>query len=807
MITKFELIKNLAVFRDFNWDSEVLKTDGSVAEFSHINILYERNYSGKTTLSRLLRAAQTGILSDKYDRPEFKIQLKDGNEINHTNYQSSHELVRVFNEDFVRENLKFITNPDEHIEPFALIGDDNIKIEGEIEVLRNKIGIATEGNETGLTAQLVSAAKDLSVANTPHKNAASKLDNQLKDKATGRENGIKYKPERYGDQNYTKPKLETDISSVLAEDYVYLTDAQIKEYENLIDEKTKDPIPPLSSTFLTFGDLSSETPLLVTKKVGVADKIKELAKDAVLNRWVRDGKSLHKDKRENCAFCGNTITEDRWAQLDKHFDEESDSLEKNIDALLLKIKKEAEAVAKGFGISNDLFYAKFHDRLDALSTDYARDSRLYIGALEELATQLKSRKADIINAKEYDEKVDHSEKLQLIWTSYETLRTESNAFTGSLTKEQKKSKAALRLHEVNNFASTIKYTEQINNIEELAEALKATKQTCDQLAASIQQKRTLIEAKKREMHDEEKGAIKVNEYLTHFFGHKFLSLEAKENEEDESENKSIRFEVIRDEQKAYHLSEGECRLLAFCYFLAKLEDVETSGTKPIIWIDDPISSLDANHIFFAFSLLHEEIVSRGRFKQIFVSTHNLDFLKYLKRLRGKILNHNQRMQDYGQRFFVVERAWKKSSIKLMPEYLKEYVTEFNYLFHQIYKCSKIESVTDDNYQTFYNFSNNARKFLEIFLYYKYPHGTKDRAGNIYIENLTKFFGNQPIPAVLTNRINNEYSHLAGGFERGANPIDAPEMKQVATLIIARLREDSDQFDAFLSSIGETEGNN
>ena len=59
MITKFELIKNLAVFRDFNWDSEVLKTNGSVAEFSHINILYGRNYSGKTTLSRLLRVVQS----------------------------------------------------------------------------------------------------------------------------------------------------------------------------------------------------------------------------------------------------------------------------------------------------------------------------------------------------------------------------------------------------------------------------------------------------------------------------------------------------------------------------------------------------------------------------------------------------------------------------------------------------------------------------------------------------------------------------------------------------------------------------
>ena len=32
--------------------------------------------------------------------------------------------------------------------------------------------------------------------------------------------------------------------------------------------------------------------------------------------------------------------------------------------------------------------------------------------------------------------------------------------------------------------------------------------------------------------------------------------------------------------------------------MAKLDDVTTSGQKPIIWIDDPISSLDSNHIYF-----------------------------------------------------------------------------------------------------------------------------------------------------------------------------------------------------------------
>lgn len=804
MITKFKTIKNLAVFRDFNWDSEVVKPDGSVIEFNHINILYGRNYSGKTTLSRILRAMETGTISDKYENPEFSVQFDDSSEIDQTNYQSNPILVRVFNEDFVRDNLKFITNPDDNIEPFALIGDDNIKLEGEIETLNNEIGSATEGAETGLRAKLVIAEADKKAANTAHQNASSTLERQLGEKATGRGNGIKYNSARFGDQNYTKPKLKMDISLVQAAEYAPLTDTRIIEHEDLIREKAKLPIPTLSESALTFDKLSAEVELLVTKKVGTSDKIEELVIDAILNRWVKDGKELHKEKRENCAFCGNTIEKARWAQLDKHFDEESELLERDIDVLVLKIEKEEKTIDEGFSVDSNLFYRRFHEKLNALLAEYATSSKLYLEALESLNSQLKERKANIINAKKFVENVNHSGKLQAIWTNYEELRTESNTFTNQVGKEQLKSKESLRLHEVHSFASTIKYEEQLTNIEQLKDKLGRKSEIRDKIANSIRGKLALIETKKRQMNDEEKGAIKVNEYLNHFFGHKFLSLEAKESDDGESGNKCIRFEVIRDGKKAYHLSEGECSLLAFCYFLARLEDVETSGTKPIIWIDDPISSLDANHIFFAFSLLHDKIVSQGCFKQLFVSTHNLDFLKYLKRLNGKFQNHNQNLQSYEKRFFVVERAWNDSSIKVMPDYLKEYVTEFNYLFHQIYKCSQMEFVTDANYQAFYNFPNNARKFLEIFLYYKYPHGTKDRNGTIQLENLTKFFRNRPIPAVLTNRINNEYSHLAGCFERGANPIEVPEMKQVASLIIDRLREDPYQFKAFLSSIGEIE---
>lgn len=162
---------------------------------------------------------------------------------------------------------------------------------------------------------------------------------------------------------------------------------------------------------------------------------------------------------------------------------------------------------------------------------------------------------------------------------------------------------------------------------------------------------------------------------------------------------------MRDGKRAYHLSEGECSLIAFCYFMAKLDDIETKETNPIIWIDDPISILDGNHIFFVYNLIATQIADKGDFKQLFISTHNLDFLKYLKRLNGKFLKTDK---DCPKAYFLIARKGKQSSIQPMPKYMKEYVTEFNYLFQEIYKCSCIETVDDTNYSKSINAHRSTR---------------------------------------------------------------------------------------------------
>lgn len=455
---------------------------------------------------------------------------------------------------------------------------------------------------------------------------------------------------------------------------------------------------------------------------------------------MNEGRTHHKGKREKCAFCDNFISENRWQELEKHFDEESDQLEKDIDTLINMIDMEKNMTDSALFIDKAKFYSNFHNQLDELVTVQKSAVDNYRHSLDALTSQLEARKKDILNQKPFEGPLDTSNDLVAVWKSYEEIRAESDSFATSLNAEQMKAKEALRLKEVSDYLITIRYQEQVATIDSLKIKCDESEKEKSRIDGKITQKEEIVMSKKRELNDEEKGAKKVNEYLNNFFGHQFLTLEARKEEIPGAVSKRIRFEVIRDGKKAYHLSEGECSLLAFCYFLAKLDDIDTRDSKPIIWIDDPISSLDSNHIFFVYSLLSQEVIERQAHSQLFISTHNLDFLKFLKRLPGAYQSEQRKEKKKRYQHFLVERRHGRSVLRLMPKYLKEYVTEFNYLFHRIYKCAAIDSIDDSNYTTFYNFANNARKFFEIYLYYKYPDEGMTEA------TLSRFFDQKRIPA-------------------------------------------------------------
>lgn len=788
MIEKFSRIKGVGVFDDFSWNSSVRARNGVVLNFKKINIIYGRNYSGKTTLSRVVRGLDIGTLPEEFDSPEIEIVFSDGTAVTNLNLSEHQHGVRVFNDDFVRQHLKFIFDPEEDVEAFAILGKDNNLIESEIEMLSNELGSNEEGSETGLYKSLKRASDDLRSEETKLKDVEEALSGRIRQKAIDRRVGIKYRSDRFGDQNYTTGKLQTELDFVTGKEYSVPTNDKLARAEKLLGETTKAEIPRFMFPQLRFAAIEATARRLLTKKITESERIEELLVDATLHRWVNEGRSLHRDKREKCAFCGNPISEDRWRQLENHFDEESEELENEINDALKLVDDESTKLSNAFAFELADFYSIFHDRLRNLNGQFKEVSGQYIASLELLGDQLKSRLDAILLPREIDPPLDVSPRLLELFDALEKNRIESNQYSANLKKDQTDAREALRLKEVFDFSETVGYSAETEKIKKLRESVGRKKDHRDSVLASIRQKESLIDSKRRQLNDEEEGARKVNELLRQYFGHDSISLEAIETPLDESqEEKQVRFEIKRYGKKAHHLSEGECSLIAFCYFMARLQDSDTLGQKPIIWIDDPISSLDNNHVFFLFSIIRSQIVDADAFEQLFVSTHSLEFLKYLKRLG----------ESHDRRYLLVQRNDRFAELRRMPKYLKEFVTEFNYLFSQINQCANIDEITDKNYTTFYSFGNNARKFLEIYLYYRFPDAPYG------LDKLKRFFGDKPIPAVLTDRINNEYSHLAASFERGAIPVDAPEMKSAAKLIIERIKEiDRQQYDALIRSLAE-----
>ncbi|MDC6406320.1 MULTISPECIES: AAA family ATPase [Maribacter] len=791
MIKKFKSINNLAVFQNFDWDSTMRDSGNNVVLFKLINIFYGRNYSGKTTLSRIVRALETGNLSDKYENPEFEVSITDVADGTPTNLTAHGKKIRVFNEDFVKANLRFIVNPDESIAPFAIIGG-NATIEAEIQALKNELGVKENPEEeidaTGFYLELKNASLRATTALQAYQTANNSLNDQLRYKATNNPNGIKYKSDKFGDQNYNITKLLSDVKTVSDTSFQPLTDQEVTAKLNLLNESTNANIPEIEKPTFDLNTLNRKAKELVTKSISNSNKIEQLLKDAILNRWVKEGRQLHKDKLEKCSFCGNDISQERWNALESHFDEESEKLEKEIDSLISETENSIRKIETILVIDKNLFYSKFHSDLDTLIEEREQAIDVLKSDLNTIKEKLVERKDDLLNSKSYNDVTDNSKLLEDCWKKYETFRTEANEYSSSLETEQTKAKKLLRLREVSDFTTDIQFSTVKARVQSLKDTSDAETQSKNDVEEKIKRQIAQIEAKERLMNDEEKGAIKVNEYLNNFFGHDFLTLQALEDT-DEFGGKKIKFEIVRNGNKAHHLSEGESSLIAFCYFMAKLEDVETKGSKPIIWIDDPISSLDSNHIFFVYSLINAEIFTSQEYEQIFISTHNLDFLKYLKRLPSA-LNKNH------CNYFLISRENEISKITLMPRYLKDYVTEFNFLFHQIYQCSIAETDDENQHNLYYNFGNNTRKFLEAFLYYKYPNTIKQ------VDKLTKFFGNNRQASIMTDRINNEFSHLEGLFERSMTPIDIPEMKKTAEFILDKIKEkDNEQYEALLSSIG------
>ena len=784
-------IANFGSFSGFRWKTAV-REGQTVSEFRRLNILFGRNYSGKTTLSRIFRSFEVGRMPENYQGLDFEIAV--GSQTLTREHLGSHHLdIRVYNTDFVSENLSFLVDSAEgEIKPFAIIGSENKKIEERIREIERELGDV--GQKTGKRYELGRIRQDYQNKEKEAGDAEKALENRLRRYAND-----EIKPNRlFGYPGYDIRAIKKDVKSVENEPANILNEIQIREKQDILGEK---PLPSIhigvsfNPGFKTFCQSSVE---IIAAEIKPSEPIQELLNDSLLQSWVRDGMDYHRNRRSACGFCGQVLPRNLWERLDAHFSEESLNLEDAIKKQIEAVESEISSLSGIVLPEKESFYASVRSSFEEIEDKFRKAISDYEEEGKKLLRELRARQKDIFNPRQCPDYKDFSDRISNCIDELNNVIKRNDEKTKSLSKDQETARKELRLNAVAGFIKQIDLSGEKEKVTGLSNEAGEIKDASDSLEGEVKKLEKERDDLQTKLRDEKKGAEKVNEYLNHFFGLDGLRLVA---EEDEAESK-YKFRIMRGDQPAYNMSEGERSLVSFCYFMAKLEDTETEGKEPIIYIDDPVSSLDSNHIFFVFSLIESVLAkpeknsdgsNRYRYKQLFISTHNLDFLKYLKRLSAPRENKG------GTEFFLVEKEETSSNLRLMPRYLKDYQTEFIYLFHQIYKCRDAKA-SEDNHQMFYSLANNLRKFLEAYLFYKYPHIENK---NDKLERLRKFFGDDVTATALTNRINNELSHLEDIFDRSMRPIDIPELPKVASFVLDTIRrKDEEQYDSLLRSIGE-----
>lgn len=773
MIKKITNI-NCASYKNYTWGN-------SLENFKNINIFYGHNGAGKTMLSRIMRCFEQQKLNQDYEKMTFEIEF-DGKKFSQDDIQSANLPLVVYNKDFINDNLRFLINgkKDGSIKSFSsmVIGEDNSKIFEEIETLKeseNNLNLQIENvqNQCNQLQYEITIKNDIT-------------NERLRERAKHIRTILEI-----SQSSYTIKYIQNDINTIINKQNFHqniLSTHENKKLINMLKEEAKNTLSfNVKFEIEKFSKLVNDSKILIETKLIAKQEIENN-----LRKWLEEGLKQH-ENAQKCHFCGGELSANRlqWL-LDNLSDDKKDELLNNISNQLAQLRnfyKDIQEIVNFLTRQNsDDFYLDLKDEYESKRQTSIEFSKAILSQIKNIDEVLHEKELDLYKDITFNISADYSQMLGDALMKIEQIYADNNKKIQNLQAEKQNAKNKIKLHEISTLLRDIRYfqtqdeiKQKIKNIEKLSSEKDAKLRQIKYIKEQISHKKALISS-------EQAGAEKINKYLKSNFGNSALEFRAIE------ENKA-EFKIYRNGIEADNLSEGECSLVGFCYFMAKLQNADK---KSVVWIDDPISSLDSNHIFFIFSLIDSELFENKdlKFKQLFISTHNLDFLKYLKKLKS--------VSNKKANLYIIEKNENGSQIKYMPKFLKNYTTEFNYLFEQIYNHKNIDETKDEDTKTtlVYNFGNNLRKFLEIYLFFKYP--TEKSFGAEVIEQFFKSDSDKTIQ-ILINRYANEFSHLREILERGMKPLDIPESKKIAEFVLKTIKQkDPEQFKALCESIEKSD---
>ena len=616
-------IKDFGCYKDYKQHSQL--GIGNDFNDGRVNIFYGRNYSGKSTYSKIFQSIELKQLPEKYGDIDFEIKLANQTLIK-SNEIATHTLpidCKVFNQRFIDDNI-YLHN-DNKLNSFQIsIGSDINEVLKKIEDIRlNEIKPRNE--------KLSQIESDIIEKQKKNKISKDSLDSNLRTTASKIKNfknpsvvvGNKYDirdiKEEFEKHSGHFPILPSqDDKDAAVELQKKVEQAKTRILEENIRKPQKIDLVSLDSTF-NFTLFLENTNNLLTKVVTVSNILDEYKNSPDKINWIKLGVDIHGENPEKCVFCGNSIDGDFIKNLKLAFSDELSSLENELALQYNRIKSEIQKLDSIPNISKEDYFNDSAADIQNINRDIkiTIDNRRRV--LETLKSKILEKQRDIFSKFEINDLnwVDFSEIQVQIDSLYDDTIEQIEQFEDRKTK----SIDFLRRYYIVKKFPISEFTKLSNEVDKLEEDINEKSEEQKKITEEKEKIEQDIIELEGSLKSESEAVKRINIILQNSLAHSEISLKSVDDEE------GIYFEVSRNEERAYNLSEGEKSLIAFAYYIARLESLSTEEkSKTILFIDDPVSSLDENNIFYIYNLIFC-LLDKDEFLQYFLSTHNLYSVK------------------------------------------------------------------------------------------------------------------------------------------------------------------------------------
>lgn len=584
----------------------------SLGPLARINFVFGPNGSGKTSISRQFYAAR--------ESPDLASWA-----------DTERPVVHVFNRDYVDRTFA----PERDLEGVFVLGEQSAEAQTKRESLRDDraklkakisqhtISLGTTKPESGKKGELEAAREVLA-------NAAWTAKQRIADPFEGFFAGFNGSRKVFLDeilrrrtQRATESEAESDDDSAPLSDATATYAGLLARFEILRSEGSDglrliEPPLDFQNGIMPTSELMTK-PIMGRSDVPVAALIEKLGN----SDWVSAGQA-HLDPAEGlCPFCQQTLPPGFTTQLveyfDRGFEEDLKSLAdyqtrvegflsavRSIITLLAEIPSDLSTRSTFEVINSEVteFIRDVHDCLRAKRESPARVVEMVDGTAISETLSLAMSESNILIQERLDLIANRQTELEVLKTDVWNFLIDSTLATDLASYDATSMPLAKAVASLSR-----KLVEDKQRLHEIEKLIRDVTRSTISSAPVIE---------------------RINAMLT-AVGFTSFALAPSEQIED-----GYRFVRDSGEIVGHTLSEGERSFVTFLYFVNQIEGLQPDlglSREAIVIIDDPISSLDSDALFFVStylrSLLEEVAAKKTPVIQVVVLTHNVYFHKEL----------------------------------------------------------------------------------------------------------------------------------------------------------------------------------